>query len=74
MDKLKVFISGITGDSPYHIYICQSSVDECYYIDTINENVYEFDVPKPFDNGVSYFIKVIDNNENVIVGVANINT
>lgn len=72
MDNLKVYISGITGSSPYHVYICQENTNKCYYIDTIDTSNYEFDIPKPFDNNTSYFVKVIDNNNNAIIGVANI--
>ena len=68
MENLKVFINGLTGDSPYHVYICQSSINECYYIDTISGTTYNFDIPKPFDNNTSYFLKVIDGNQNTIIG------
>jgi hypothetical protein len=72
MENLKVFINGLTGDSPYHVYICQSSINECYYIDTISGTTYNFDIPKPFDNNTSYFLKVIDGNQNTIIGAANL--
>jgi len=68
MENLKVFINGLTGDSPFHIYICQPSINECFYVDTITGTTHNFDIPKPFDNNTSYFLKVIDDNENIIIG------
>jgi hypothetical protein len=68
MDNLKVFINGLTGSSPFHIYICQPNINECFYVNTITGTTYNFDIPKPFDNNTSYFLKVIDNNENIIIG------
>jgi len=37
-------------------------------VNTITGTTHNFDIPKPFDNNTSYFLKVIDNNENVIIG------
>jgi hypothetical protein len=68
MDNLKVFINGLTVASPFHIYICQPNINECFYVNTITGTTYNFDIPKPFDNNTSYFLKVIDNNENIIIG------
>jgi hypothetical protein len=66
MVNIKVSINGITGQSPYDIYVCQSSINDCIYINTISGTTYSFDLPKPFDNNVEYILKVIDNNGRVI--------
>jgi len=66
MVNIKVNINGITGQSPYDIYVCQSSINDCIYINTISGTTYSFDLPKPFDNNVEYILKVIDNNGRVI--------
>jgi hypothetical protein len=54
------------------VYICQGDVNNCYYVKTILDNTDEFDVPKPFDNGISYIVKVIDDNQNIIIGSVNV--
>jgi hypothetical protein len=66
MTNVSVNIFGITGQSPYDIYICQSDVNNCIYINTISGTTYSFDLPKPMDNSLQYIIKVIDNNGRVI--------
>jgi hypothetical protein len=66
MVNIKVSINGITGQSPYDIYVCQSSINDCIYINTISGTTYSFDLPKPFDNNVEYILKVIDNNGRMI--------
>jgi len=35
MVNINVNIVGITGQSPYDVYVCQSSIDDCVYINTI---------------------------------------
>jgi len=66
MVNIKVNINGITGQSPYDVYVCQSSINDCIYINTISGTTYSFDLPKPFDNNLQYIVKVIDNNGRVI--------
>lgn len=68
MDNLRITISSITGSSPYNVYLCQSSVNDCFYVKTISNTPYIFDIPKPFDNNVVYLLKIIDNNNNIIIG------
>lgn len=68
MENIKVFINGLTGVSPFHVYICQPNIYECFYVDTITGTTHNFDIPKPFDNNTTYFFKVIDSNENIIIG------
>jgi hypothetical protein len=73
MDNLRITISGITGSSPYNIYLCQTSIDDCFYVKTITNTPYAFDIPKPFDNNISYYLKVIDNNNKIITSQSTIN-
>jgi hypothetical protein len=72
MTNVSVNIFGITGQSPYDIYICQSDVNNCIYINTISGTTYSFDLPKPMDNSLQYIIKVIDNNNRVITSIENV--
>jgi len=74
MVNIKVNINGITGQSPYDIYVCQSSINDCIYINTISGTTYSFDLPKPFDNNVEYILKVIDNNGRVITKTTSVAT
>jgi len=72
MTNVSVNIFGITGQSPFDIYVCQPTLNDCIYINTISETTYSFDLPKPMDKGIQYIIKVIDNNNRIITSVANI--
>ena len=72
MTNVSVKIFGITGQSPFDVYICQAAIDDCIYINTISETTYSFDLPKPMDNSLQYIIKVIDNNNRIITSVTNV--
>ena len=69
---VQVTIDGITGQSPYDIYVCQSNGTECFYISTITSTPYVFDIPSPNNTSSSYMIKVIDNNDCIITGVSTV--
>jgi hypothetical protein len=66
---VQVTISSITGQSPYDVYICQSSGSGCFYITTITTTPYVFDIPSPYDTSSSYMLKVVDANNCTISGV-----
>ena len=57
----QVTITNITGQTPYDIYICQSGGTGCFYMATINNTPYIFNIPEPYNNYNSYMLKVIDN-------------
>lgn len=65
-------IDGITGQSPYHIYLCQPDGTGCFFIDTITSTPYQFDIPSPYDNLNEYMIKVLDNNNCTISGTSSV--
>lgn len=71
---VKVTISGITGITPYDIYICQSGGTGCFYISTITDSQipYEFDIPVPYDTSNSYMLKLLDNNNCIISGITSV--
>lgn len=69
---IQVTINGITGSSPYDIYICQSNGTNCFYISTISMVPYIFDIPEPYNTATSYMVKVIDNNNCLITGIESI--
>lgn len=64
-----VNINGITGTSPFDIYICQSGGTDCFYISTITSTPYQFEIPSPYNTSSSYMLKVIDANNCIITGV-----
>jgi hypothetical protein len=69
---INVNILGITGDSPFDIYICQSGGTDCYYMLTTSNTTYNFDIPPPYDISSSYMLKVIDSKGCVITGVTQV--
>lgn len=71
---VRVTISGISGATPFDIYICQGDGSSCFYINTIETASlpYEFDIPSPYDTFTSYVLKVIDNNNCIISGTTTV--
>ena len=57
---LTITIGGITGLSPYNVYICQGDGTGCFYINQINSTPYTFDIPTPYDSSLEYMVKVVD--------------
>lgn len=57
-----ISITGITGTSPYHVYVCDYPETTCIYVDTISSVPYSFDIPVVFDGQTFYTLKIIDNN------------
>jgi hypothetical protein len=72
MVNINVNIIGITGQSPYDVYVCQSSINDCVYINTISGTTYSFDIPKPLDNSLQYIIKIIDSNNIILTKVVSV--
>jgi hypothetical protein len=64
----QVNINGITGQTPFYIYICLTGSSECIFIDTTENNTYEFLIPPPYDTLSSYMLKIIDGNNSIITG------
>jgi len=58
-----VTISSLSGSSPFDVYICNTSMSNCVYVDTITSGdvPYIFEVPISFSNSSEFNIKVIDN-------------
>jgi hypothetical protein len=69
---IQVTINGITGQSPFDIYICQSNGSGCFYVTTITSTPYVFDIPEPYDTSTSYQLQVVDGNNCIITGVENV--
>lgn len=65
---IQVTISGITGQSPYDVYICQTGGTGCFYMTTITSAPYVFDIPAPYNTSSEYMLKLIDDNGCIISG------
>lgn len=57
-------ISGITGTSPYDVYVCDTTNTYCYLVSgsTIMPPTFVFDVPSPLDDVNSLLLKIVDAN------------
>ena len=72
--SIQVNINGITGQSPYDIYVCQPDGTGCFYMLTTSSTSLSFIIPTPYDESSSYLLKVIDSNECIITGVQTVST
>jgi hypothetical protein len=63
-----ITISGLTGQSPFDIYICDSGSVVCYFVNTITNGdiPYVFEVPFIFNSLTSFNVRAIDNNDCLI--------
>jgi len=57
-----ITINGLTGTSPFDVYLCDNPITTCVYIDTISSTPYDFNVPLPLESQDDFNIKVIDDN------------
>lgn len=71
---IEVTINGITGQSPYDVYVCQPNGSGCFYISTITTLPYVFEIPEPYNSSSSYMIKAIDSNNCIISGTSVVST
>lgn len=57
---VQVTISSLTGNSPYDLYVCDTSLTACTYVVTFSLPPYVFDLPAPYDTASDFCIKVVD--------------
>jgi hypothetical protein len=69
---VQVTIDGITGQTPYDIYICQSDGTACFYVTTTSTIPYVFDIPAPNDTSLSYMLKIKDGQGCTFNAIANV--
>lgn len=70
--QTQVLINGITGKSPYDIYICEGNGQNCLYINTITTKTYDFIIPSPYNLLDTYMLKIVDANKLIITGVQSV--
>lgn len=68
--EIEVTINGITGQSPFNIYICQPDGSGCFYINTITTSSYNFQIPYPYNFSPEYMLKIVDDNDCIISGTS----
>ena len=57
-----VQINGITGTSPYDIYVCDITLNYCFsaFTTTTITPPFQFPVPPPLDNTTEIILKIVD--------------
>lgn len=58
----EVVINGLTGQSPFYVYLCDSSITTCVYIDSITGATYSFDIPPLFEGQTELGLKIVTSN------------
>ncbi len=66
MMGLEVNITSVTGQSPYYVFICDESGENCIYIDETEVIPFLFQIPSPYDTLTEYKLKIIDGNGSII--------
>lgn len=64
----QISILGITGQSPFNIFVCQTGGTQCIFIDEVDYPPFEFIIPQPYDTLNSYMLKIVDGNNITITG------
>lgn len=57
---VQVTISSLTGNSPYQLYVCDTTLTACTYVVTFAYPPYVFNLPAPYDTASEFCLKVID--------------
>ena len=57
-----ITINGVTGATPFDVYLCDDLLTTCVYVNTISGGTYSFDIPTILDGQTSYNLKTVDNN------------
>lgn len=64
-----ITINNITGASPFDVYICDNPITTCVYVATITSPSlpYVFQIPPVMDGQPSYNLKIVDDNNCVVI-------
>ena len=70
----QITITSITGIPSYDVYVCDTGYTTCVYVATINSGdlPYPFMIPSIFSSLTNFVVKVIDDNDCVIIENINI--
>ncbi len=57
---VQVTISSLTGNSPYDLYVCDTTLTACTFVVTFAYPSYVFNLPAPYDEDSEFCLKIID--------------
>jgi hypothetical protein len=58
-----VTITNLAGSSPFDVWVCNTGLTTCIYVDTITTAPYTFEIPSIYSSFSQFVVKVIDDNE-----------
>lgn len=60
-----VTISNLNGSSPFDLYVCDTGMTTCIYVNTINTGdvPYTFEIPPIFSSLNNFTVKIVDDND-----------
>jgi hypothetical protein len=58
-----VTITNLTGSSPYDVWVCDTSLSTCIYVNTFTSIPYTFEVPYVYSSFTEFVVKIVDNND-----------
>jgi hypothetical protein len=58
----EVVINGLTGQSPFYVYLCDSAQTTCVYIDSITGATYSFGIPELLEGQTEFGLKIVTSN------------
>lgn len=63
-----ITITGLGGSSPFDVYVCDTGMTTCIYVNTITTGdvPYLFEIPPVFSSLTNFTVKVVDDNNCVV--------
>jgi hypothetical protein len=60
-----ITINNISGATPFDVYVCNTGLTTCIYVNTINSGdlPYTFEIPPVYSNLTEFVVRVVDDNE-----------
>jgi hypothetical protein len=59
-----IVISGVTGQSPYNIYVCDDNISSCVWVSQITSGQipYSFELPYIYTGALDFAVRITDAN------------
>ena len=57
-----IVISGITGQSPFNVFICDDQLTNCSWVSSFSSVPFSFNLPVIYINESDFAVKITDNN------------
>lgn len=69
-----ITISSLNGNSPFDVYVCDTGMTACIYVNTITTGdvPYVFEIPPVYSALNNFTIKVVDDNDCVVTSNLNV--